>query len=203
MKITDYFASASSSTQNSNLDKWQTFRRQTDTTFTTAGQLAPLRQRLTTDAGTVGVSVGGLLTGTTTTAVAIPQNATLLINGAYYSYTTAGIAAGAALSGTLNPVPGVAVIGAASADCFLITNQGTQYGAWVGANTLDTVTIKAHGISIYDNFPSKFFNAYTSYHYGGPNINTPNDQGLVFIPKLSARFTIYLHNMGKHIKIIC
>lgn len=45
-----------------------------------------------------------------------------------------------------------------------------------------TLTVKAHGISLYDNFPEGFFNAYTAYHYGGPNINTPDDCGLAFIP---------------------
>lgn len=47
--------------------------------------------------------------------------------------------------------------------------------------TLDTVTIKAHGISIYSDFPSGFYNSYIPLHYGGPNINTPKDCGALMI----------------------
>jgi len=47
--------------------------------------------------------------------------------------------------------------------------------------TLDRVTIKAHGIPIYNDFPSQFFNAYIPYHYGGPNIRTPEDCGALMI----------------------
>jgi hypothetical protein len=51
----------------------------------------------------------------------------------------------------------------------------------VCAATLDTVTIKAHGIPIYNNFPSGFYNSYLPFHFGGPNINTPKDCGALMI----------------------
>jgi hypothetical protein len=47
--------------------------------------------------------------------------------------------------------------------------------------TVTAVTIKAHGIPIYNNFPGKFFNAYIPYNYGGPNIRTPEDPGAMLI----------------------
>jgi hypothetical protein len=43
--------------------------------------------------------------------------------------------------------------------------------------TIDRLTIRAHGIPIYDEFPSDFYSAYIPYHYGGPNIRTPVDVG--------------------------
>jgi hypothetical protein len=48
--------------------------------------------------------------------------------------------------------------------------------------TLDCVTIQAHGIPIYNNFISKFYSAYTQYHYGGSNINVSEDAGVLMIP---------------------
>jgi len=47
--------------------------------------------------------------------------------------------------------------------------------------TLDTLTIKAHGIPIYNDFPSGFYNAYLPFHFGGPNINTPQDCGAMMV----------------------
>lgn len=52
----------------------------------------------------------------------------------------------------------------------------------VQTNTLDTVTIKAHGIPIYNGFGSKFYNAYIPYHYGGQHVTVPKDIGALFIP---------------------
>jgi hypothetical protein len=52
----------------------------------------------------------------------------------------------------------------------------------VPTTTVDTVTIKAHGIPIYNGLVSKFYNAYTPYHYGGPNVNAPEDSGAMMIP---------------------
>lgn len=48
--------------------------------------------------------------------------------------------------------------------------------------TLDSASIRAHGISIFNNFMSKFYNAYMTYHYGGPNVKVPRDSGILFIP---------------------
>lgn len=59
-----------------------------------------------------------------------------------------------------------------------------ELSATVGVcqQTLDSVTIKAHGIPIYNGFISKFYNAYLPYHYGGPNVAVPKDCGALFIP---------------------
>lgn len=47
--------------------------------------------------------------------------------------------------------------------------------------TLEYITIKAHGIPIYNHFPSKFYNAYIPYNYGGHNIRVPKDCGAMMI----------------------
>ncbi len=47
--------------------------------------------------------------------------------------------------------------------------------------TVDTLSITAHGISIFDSFNDEFFNAYMPFHYGGPALRTPEDPGALFI----------------------
>ncbi len=52
----------------------------------------------------------------------------------------------------------------------------------VATQTVDSVTIQAHGIPIYNGFLSKFYNAYLPYQFGGPNVKVPEDTGALFIP---------------------
>jgi hypothetical protein len=47
--------------------------------------------------------------------------------------------------------------------------------------TVTALTIKAHGIPIYNNFPGKFYNSYIPYNYGGHHIRTPADPGAMLI----------------------
>lgn len=60
----------------------------------------------------------------------------------------------------------------------------TDATATVGyqTQTIDSITISAHGIPIYNGFSSKFFNAYIPYHYGGSNIKVSEDIGAYMIP---------------------
>jgi hypothetical protein len=48
--------------------------------------------------------------------------------------------------------------------------------------TIDRLTISAHGIFLYNDMPSEFFHQYTTYTYGGPHINTPEDEGALMVP---------------------
>lgn len=43
------------------------------------------------------------------------------------------------------------------------------------------LSITAHGVPLYNNMPSKFFNSYIPYQYGGWNISTPEDPGLYMV----------------------
>ena len=47
--------------------------------------------------------------------------------------------------------------------------------------SVDSISITAHGISIHDNFAKTFFNAYVPFHYGGPAIVTPSDEGALMV----------------------
>jgi hypothetical protein len=51
----------------------------------------------------------------------------------------------------------------------------------VCAPIVDNLSITAHGVPIYNDFPAEFFNAYQPYHFGGYNITTPDDCGLYMI----------------------
>ena len=54
--------------------------------------------------------------------------------------------------------------------------------ALVNQKTMDRVTITAHGVYLYNDIPADFFNQYTPYTYGGPHINSPEDEGALMIP---------------------
>lgn len=73
---------------------------------------------------------------------------------------------------------------AAGTTAVLQTTASTEVTStvFVPTKTVDTITIKAHGIPIYNGFVTKFYNAYLPYHYGGPNVSTPTDQGAILIP---------------------
>lgn len=57
-----------------------------------------------------------------------------------------------------------------------------QVKADVSTKTIDRLTISAHGIFLYNDMPSEFFHQYTTYTYGGPHIQTPEDEGALMIP---------------------
>jgi hypothetical protein len=61
------------------------------------------------------------------------------------------------------------------------TSTETSSHVSVCSPTMKSVTIKAHGIPIYNKFPASFYNAYLPYNYGGPNIRTPEDCGALMI----------------------
>ena len=51
----------------------------------------------------------------------------------------------------------------------------------IPVHTVDTLTLTAHGITIYDTFNDEFFNAYMPFNYGGPALVTPYDEGALFV----------------------
>jgi hypothetical protein len=60
--------------------------------------------------------------------------------------------------------------GASSA--FLLSKQ---------ASHVTELSITAHGIPLYNALPSKFFNSYVPYQYGGWDVTTPEDNGLYMV----------------------
>jgi hypothetical protein len=75
------------------------------------------------------------------------------------------------------------LIAAAPTDLIVMstTDVPTSSHVSVCQPTMQWVTIKAHGIPIYNKFPASFYNAYLPYNYGGPNIRTPEDCGALMI----------------------
>jgi hypothetical protein len=64
--------------------------------------------------------------------------------------------------------------------------------------TVDSLSLTAHGINIHDNFPERFFSAYVPFHYGGPSIVTPDDEGALMI-----NFALYprSYNPSGHLNV--
>ena len=46
---------------------------------------------------------------------------------------------------------------------------------------IDKISITAHGIALYNEFPIELFNMYIPYHKGAYNLNTPEDPGVIAI----------------------
>jgi hypothetical protein len=53
---------------------------------------------------------------------------------------------------------------------------------WQQTQTLDAITVNAHGIPLYNDFPAGFFNCYTPLTFGGHNICTPEDESVFMVP---------------------
>lgn len=182
MKVKNYYASSSASDQLQHLDKWHKFSSATDNTYLSTGQEVARKQLLSGGTVTITASTGALVTSSAL-YVSLAFGDSVQIAGQQYAVTgvTAG-AAGAAANVVVEPAPRADQATVASASCFKLVRQGLEVIATEYAPTLDTINIAAHGIDIYKNFPTGFFNSYTTYHYGGPNINTPEDIGALFIP---------------------
>ncbi len=187
MKVKKYHASSDAGEKRQYLDRWQTFSSLTDVTYTTQGQHVLQQVDWLDTGGTVAIAITGVATVAVSGSItALNQYDLLAVNGAIYSLGSASVASGLgvaainALTPTLQPAPAVAVT--ATTVVKKLVRQGMQVVTQQCAKTVNNLTIKAHGINIYDNFPAGFFNAYTSYHYGGVNINTPEDCGAMFVP---------------------
>jgi hypothetical protein len=56
--------------------------------------------------------------------------------------------------------------------------QATYYDM---SQTMDVITIEAHGVPLYNQIPSPFFNRYVPLTYGGTHVQTPYDIGAYMI----------------------
>lgn len=48
-------------------------------------------------------------------------------------------------------------------------------------NTISSLKVSAHGVTLCEEFDASFFSTYLPYHYGGVNITTPEDPGALMI----------------------
>ena len=81
-----------------------------------------------------------------------------------------------ATSFIINPGVTVAITGTAGDETICRVGK-PQVEAAVRTRTIDTMTVKAHGVNLYNNFPGQFYNATVPLTFGGTNIQTPEDPG--------------------------
>lgn len=203
------YNSTDSVKKRANLDKWHKFARVDDTTRTTQGwnaQRASTTTGVTADSvlGTTGVlTMGAVLNSRPTLTATTVDALNKVLIGSVFSFTNST----GTFTGTVTINTGTVITFAeiATAAVVLFNGHAIQLGGAVPANvataaslitykraeitstvavcrpTIDWVTIKAHGIPIYNQFPAKFYNAYLPYNYGGPNVRTPEDCGALMI----------------------
>jgi hypothetical protein len=53
--------------------------------------------------------------------------------------------------------------------------------SWLPVSTVDTLSLQAHGITIFETFQDIFYSEYMPHHYGGAALNTPEDHGAFFV----------------------
>lgn len=179
MKVKEYNSSVTSE-RAEHIDKWHTFSQTVNTSFAEDGWQS--QQALALTGTSIALSDAGVVTSTGVTDtkfdIELQAGDTLIIDGAHYSVLSVDSATQATL--TQNGTTTVIAI-VNSTDFSALRNVEKTSTVAVCSPTLDSVTIKAHGISIYNDFPSGFYNSYIPLHYGGPNINTPKDCGALMI----------------------
>ena len=193
MKMKDYTSTAAAM-RVQHLDKWHTFSQVTDLVVAedgwgasqqkalTASSAATLEMKPTTQTAVLaGAAVEWTSSGSATTFIAdgLLVGDTVVIGTNSYRLTitpaTELVLQTTALADhTTADLVGPALLGVSGA-----TFKTSTVAKCV--RTLDSVTIKAHGIPIYNGFPAAFYNAYIPLHYGGPNIQTPDDCGALMI----------------------
>jgi len=174
-KMTDY-VSQNAVLQAQNLDKWDSFSKVNEFSV-----------------GSVGWSQYQTFAATGTIAMAGATNAVTGVGSAFTTEVKVGdylvrgdgvivgpvvaIASATALTVVSDIVPVLA------ASTFSIRRLAPQTSTIrVNVGPLESINIKVHGIDIYKNFPAAFYNSYLPYHYGGLNLNTPEDVGAYMIP---------------------
>ena len=183
VKVNDYFYSSNAGTLRQTLDTWDKFSSYSSQTYTTTGQEVDKLSLLVTAGATITVTASnGKIaagTGTPTSLEAVPAGTRIRAGGMDFVATTSTNAGVSMVDVVLSPAPLANTVASVP---YRITKQGLEIQTKRWVPTVDTLGIQAHSIDIYKPTPSMFFNAYTTYHYGGPNINAPTDVGSMFVP---------------------
>jgi len=140
-----------------------------------------------------GISAGDLLTFTLTAATTAPdvaEDTTLILEVAQVipdndADGTSGYIVFKMLVSELIALPGFdalggdVVVSGAGLNVAVSRQDSTEASCTVPVATeiLDSVTLLAHGIKLYDALPALFHNSYIPYQYGGDNIRVPEDIG--------------------------
>ena len=62
-----------------------------------------------------------------------------------------------------------------------IINKVIPDSYYLPVPTIDSLSLTAHGIVIFDGFQDTFYNQYMPFQYGGANLTTPEDPGAMFV----------------------
>ena len=100
----------------------------------------------------------------------------------YLELNTSGTAKGLSGAPGYNQIPPDVGLNYMSG-AFLYQCSNVQPGItyWLPVDTINTLRVYSHGITIYEDFDAMFFFAYEPYHYGAAALVTPNDEGALFI----------------------
>ena len=117
-------------------------------------------------------------TSVTPTTFSVP---TVVTTASHFSSTSTLSAAVATQDGTTTAGHTIPVTGTVTST---ITPTFVEASATanVYTKTIDTLTVQAHGIALYNNLPAEFYHQYVTYTFGGPHIATPDDEGCLMIP---------------------
>jgi hypothetical protein len=184
-KVKDYFNASSDTAKRQYLDVWDRYSVATTNSYSVPGQSVLRETKLAvSDAGqTLGVDAGGNLTGSAVLAQALSVGDTIRVGSSLLT-VTANVAAAAAVTGVTTSTNGLTLVNsnALAASAVKVSYEGLEVQTKSFTPTLDSIMVQAHGVDLYKDFPAAFFNSYTTYHYGGPNINAPQDVGSLFVP---------------------
>jgi len=180
------------------LDKWHTFGRHVGTeysvsgvlsaqgnTYVSAGSLQVAAQSSgystvtgssTNFDGDFAVGDNIVLAGNVCTVVSIASDTSMVVYPGFRTAVNSG--------------------GAAATEIMKLNTPKIQCNVF--QPTCDNLTISAHGIPLYNNIENEFFSDYVPYAYGGSNINSPSDRGLMMI-----NFCIYpgTYQPSSHINV--
>jgi hypothetical protein len=191
-------------TGSHNLDKWHTFGRQVGTDYNVSqvlsGQLSTAAQGIaqTASGNTLAISTAGVLTVGAASAFPTWLAAGDTISAAGYICTIVSVDSVTQL--TVVPAPTVALAFAAVTGVSYPISKfaNPKVTCNVFSPTVDTLSVSAHGIPLYNNIENEFFSDYVPYAYGGSNISSPEDRGLLMI-----NFCIYpgTYQPSSHINV--
>lgn len=199
MKMEDY-NSSNEATRRSYLDRWHRFCKVDHTSYAQTGFMSYRREVLGTGVETLNLETVGPAPALGTVTASAPIFGAgvdryidvgdfIVINGTpyqvkeYVSTTVINVSqdvAGAVLPAVMGvPLPPANLV--AATDYYKLTQEPISARVETCTKTIDSLSITAHGIPIYQDFPSMVFNSYFPYHYGGSAIKTPNDIGALMV----------------------
>jgi hypothetical protein len=168
-----------SSLYSVHLDKWHTFSQTTNTAYGMSNVLSSHdAEALTATAVTIATSgIVDLGTGDATNEVSLGD--TLSLNG--HICVVAAVTDGDTLEVEPAPVQAVVATTTTVLVCAVKLKE-PQIEVPEQVATVDKMTVKAHGIPIYNNIDDSFYSQYVPFRYGGLNVSSPKDIGAMMIP---------------------